>query len=415
MSHLLDDALNRKIETYIGHRWQDTFPGVARSSELISSPYVYTTPNTLGTGLNHLFYWDTYFANVALIHTGEVARARANVDALIHLLNLTGFVPNINVPSGANRSQTPYLSHMIMDIYSTTRRSEYLRRREAALHNEYLFWMTERVGPNGLNRYGHNADDEYLLSFYDDVLVPRLGFSRDVGTEEKHTVSGHYLAEAEATCDFTSRFLGRAGDFLATDLNANLAKYERNFARIANELDRASEELYWERRYRRRVSLMEQLFWSEERGYYFDYDASNDAHSPAITAAAFSMLWNGTAPPERAARMREALRFLETDHGVLATDKQHLGRPFQWDYPFGWPPHQFIVVHGLLNYGYEEDAVRIARKYLSLLGSVFERTGHLWEKYDVVAGDLRDTEYPTETQLGWTAGVFADFTLLLNR
>jgi alpha,alpha-trehalase len=304
---------------------------------------------------------------------------------------------------------------MIRDIYFKSRRLEYLRTREIALHNEYLFWMTERAGPYGLNRYWHNANDEYLLSFYDDVLVPRLGFSRDLGTDDKRTISGHYLAEAEATCDFTSRFLGRAGDFLATDLNANLAGYERNFAWFANELDRASEELYWERRYRSRQRLMEQLFWSSERGYYFDYDTDNNAHSPAITAAAFSVLWNEIAPPEHAAVMRKTLRFLETDHGVLSTDKQHMDRPFQWDYPFGWPPHQYIVVHGLLNYGYEEDARRIARKYLLLMAGVFKRTGHLWEKYDVVTGDLRDTEYPTETQLGWTAGVFADFTALLER
>ena len=76
---------------------------------------------------------------------------------------------------------------------------------------------------------------------------------------------------------------------------------------------------------------------------------------------------------------------------------------------------QYIVVHGLLRYGYREDALRIAEKYKSLVERVFEATGNLWEKYDVTTGEVSNNrEYKTPAMMGWTAGVYVDFCSLLE-
>ena len=61
----------------------------------------------------------------------------------------------------------------------------------------------------------------------------------------------------------------------------------------------------------------------------------------------------------------------------------------------------------MLNYGYTEDAKRIAKKYTMMLESEFERTGKLWEKYDVVTGKVAEgAEYSAPEMLGWTAGTY---------
>ena len=80
---------------------------------------------------------------------------------------------------------------------------------------------------------------------------------------------------------------------------------------------------------------------------------------------------------------------------------------YQWNYPNGWACLQYITIVGLDNYGFKTEAKRIARKYISLVDKVFEETGNLWEKYNVVEGNINVTnEYDLPAMMGWTAGVY---------
>jgi alpha,alpha-trehalase len=65
------------------------------------------------------------------------------------------------------------------------------------------------------------------------------------------------------------------------------------------------------------------------------------------------------------------------------------------------------VIQGLRNYGYEQDARRIAGEFVRVVSANFQATGDLWEKYNVVDGSIRViNEYDMPAMLGWTAGVF---------
>ena len=76
----------------------------------------------------------------------------------------------------------------------------------------------------------------------------------------------------------------------------------------------------------------------------------------------------------------------------------------QWDYPSGWPPSQIIVVDGLEAYGYADEAKRLALKYLKLQLDVYDQTGKVWERYNVVDGnlDLPRERYPVVPLHGWS-------------
>jgi alpha,alpha-trehalase len=67
---------------------------------------------------------------------------------------------------------------------------------------------------------------------------------------------------------------------------------------------------------------------------------------------------------------------------------------------------QYAVVQALLRYGYDDRARHVADKYLNLVAGVFDSTGSLWEKYDVVEGKPAGGEYKPAEMMGWTAGVF---------
>lgn len=39
----------------------------------------------------------------------------------------------------------------------------------------------------------------------------------------------------------------------------------------------------------------------------------------------------------------------------------------QWDYPFGWPPHQMLAWQGLIDYDYREVAERLIYRWLLMI------------------------------------------------
>ena len=212
-----------EILDYIARNWERTIPGDKPRHPLPQSepcPHPYTTPSFDGA-LQYPFYWDTYFSNVGLYQQGRADLALSNIEALTYYLHQVGWVPNINFKDGMNRSQPPFLSMMVRDYFEHTGDREWLARKEHALKWEYLFWMTERVTPTGLNRFHHNASEAEMIAFFDDCLVPRVGVSAS-SREEKLEIAAHYFAEAESGADFTSRFEGVCAHFAAIELNCNL-------------------------------------------------------------------------------------------------------------------------------------------------------------------------------------------------
>ena len=72
-----------------------------------------------------------------------------------------------------------------------------------------------------------------------------------------------------------------------------------------------------------------------------------------------------------------------------------------------WPSNVYMACTALSALGLEEDAARVARKYVDAVDELFEKTGSLWEKYDARDGAKSVTgEYETPAMMGWTAGMY---------
>ena len=64
----------------------------------------------------------------------------------------------------------------------------------------------------------------------------------------------------------------------------------------------------------------------------------------------------------------------------------------------------------------EEEAKRIGEKYIALVDHCLQTTGNLWEKYNVVDGNVEVVdEYKMPAMLGWTFGVYYWFCRLLGK
>ena len=116
-------------------------------------------------------------------------------------------------------------------------------------------------------------------------------------------------------------------------------------------------------------------------------------------------LYFGLATPEQARRVAEKVEADLLKPGGFVTTTRETGQ--QWDAPNGWAPLQWLTIQGLRRYGLDGLADEGERRWLRLNRAVYERTGKMTEKYNVVNLDLEGGggEYPLQDGFGWTNGV----------
>ena len=400
----MHDTLCRYIQEHLS---ETVKPACDDHDTLIGLPFPYTTPCISGM-FQELYYWDTYFTNVGLLLSGMTEQAKCNIDNMLHLIRRFGKMPNGNRTYYLNRSQPPFLSQMVRELVDTTKDIAWLKEDAyPALEKEYRFWQTRRSGKHGLNRYGCDleADSDYMdiAAYFSDRIAQPLPDN----DAQRIAWGKSMMALAESGWDCTSRFALDAHEHLPADLNALLYLLETNMAYFAEKLGYVDEVITWTERTNARQEAMNTYLWSDERKVFCDRSFTTDTLNHTVSAAAFYPLFVGVATPAQAAQTVRALSLLEHEHGIACCEERADLLHLQWDYPNGWACLHYIVIGGLLRYGYREDAKRIAAKYTATVARNFYLTGNLWEKYNVVDGTVSATlEYDTPPMMGWTAGVF---------
>lgn len=348
-------------------------------------PNRYVSPNHY-IFKNDLFYWDTYFTILGLIKSKRITLARGMVENLGYLFDRFGIIPMRNRYYNLGTSQIPFFSSMVMEIFSVTGDLQWLKKymRIAELELQ-KYWMNEKRTEKHIVYKG--------LSRYCDHFLTHLG------------------SEHESGWDMTSRFNDSCLDYLPIDLNTCLYKYELDIADAYRLLKNNYKHRHYKYRAEKRKKEIIDLMWNESLNFFFDFNLAENKSSSFYSVAGFYPLWARLATLEQAQRIRNhALPVLEHEGGIANTQAQGISREIkQHDYPNGWPPQQWIVIKGLLNYGFLDDALRIAKKWLDLNARVFRETGSFWEKYDVVncaVGVQNPNRYPTQKGFAWTNAVF---------
>ena len=395
-------------EKFIYDNWQYCIQNNTKDEgTLIGLPYSYTcpsVPNDVGI-FQEMYYWDTYFTNVGLILSDRIDQAKNNCRNMAYLINRYGFMPNGNRTFYLNRSQPPFLSRMVRDIYTATGEKEWIAEMYPVLVKEHKFWTTKRVTTSGLNRYfGDFATNEERIEFGRDFLK-RMKMPMETNLVALANYGDCYIAHAESGWDCTSRFGYRAQDFDWVDLNALLYGLEADLEFFAQEL-KNGEEGRWEAVAEARKDRMNRVLWDDKLGMFADHDFVHDQKSAFVSIAQFYPLFTKVATKAQAEKTVKLLPKLEQRYGVACSQKEGL-LDMQWDYPHGWACLHYVMINALENYGYHEDALRIARKYIGVVDKIFDETGCLWEKYNVVKGEISVTrEYDSPKMLGWSAGVY---------
>lgn len=332
---------------------------------------------------NDQFYWDSYFTILGLVRCGRTQIAKGMVDNLIHLQNRFGIIPMRNRFYNLGVSQPPFLTSMIKEVFTETGdhtwRKLAMKAAEAELES---YWMNKsltelHIVHRGLSRYC----DHYIT---------------------------HAAAEQESGWDTTSRFHDHALDYLPVDLNCMLYKYEVDLAEFYKSIRSYKKYDQYLLQAETRQRTINKLMWNFKRGFFFDYDYKHKKQVNFYTLAGFYPMWAKLATNTQARKMVDNLHHFEYDGGLANSQAHKLASEYrQHDYPNGWPQQQWIVIKGLMNYGYRKDAERIAKKYLDLIAAMYKKTKKVWEKYDVVDYGVSESErYVTQYGFAWTNAVF---------
>ncbi|MBQ2615214.1 MAG: alpha,alpha-trehalase [Clostridia bacterium] len=392
------------LTDYIKKSWDECVRYQPEDEDtLIGLPYPYIVPNKR-VGFQEMYYWDTFFTCQGLLLSGKEELVKNCTDDMLYLVNKYGFMPNGNRTYYLRQSQPPFLSMMVMDVYRTYQDKEWLKNAYETLKKEYQFWMTQRITPLGLNKFDARVKDmsqeEADMHYYG--CCERIGYT--IPSEDHFQVARNFLTDCESGWDFNPRTELSQSDCVYVDLNCNLYLYEKNFAEYAQILENGESKI-WEEKAEQRKALMNRYLWDGEA--FMDYNMKQEKTCPVFSVASFYALWAGVANEEQAAKTVAKLSKLEYPYGIAACEKNEVPGQYQWDYPTGWPPHQYLMIQALERYGYKEDARRIAEKYVTVCEKIYQETGDLWEKFHVEKGDQNtEKDYEAHRMIGWAAGVY---------
>ncbi len=419
---------------------------IEKEGEMKGEPFVVP-----GGRFNEMYGWDSYFESVGLLLDNRIDLAQSMANNFQYEIEHYGKILNANRSYYLTRTQPPFYSSLIREVYERTGDLKWLQRHlETAIKEYESVWMVKgkRETSNGLNRYlaeGIGQPPEAEQGHFNHEIGPH---AQKAGMEtseyEKLYASGiienkeleHYFIHdrsvRESGHDTSYRLEGICANLNVVELNAFLYKYETDFADlIETEFDDAFvvndktySSSYWREKAAARKEKVDHFMWNPSQGLYFDYNFIKKKKTDFISATLFTPLWANMASQEQAALVvQNAIPLLKEKGGIASCTAKSRGeiskeRPQkQWDYPNGWAPHQMMIWKGLQNYGFEKEVQELVYRWLYMITkNAVDYNGTIPEKYDVVSATHKvfaeygnvgtDFQYITREGFGWMNASF---------
>jgi alpha,alpha-trehalase len=434
---------------------------------LLYLPERYVVP---GGRFNEMYGWDSYFIIRGLLESHRIELARGMVENFFFEVENYGAMLNANRTYYLTRSQPPFMSSMVVDVYQAMQKQNaqrdakadraWLERAYTDLNKDYGMWTRapHLAADTGLSRYFdfgegppqealqdeagsnrkvaeyfffHPADaDSYLVPLNPDPKTPVAGpaYSMQVCDAPmtmarpqcerpiEYKLSADYYkgdrSMRESGFDVSSRFgpFGAATHHYApVCLNSLLYKMEKDLEQISIWLGRASDAKTWSAHAESRKKLINKYLWNQQKGMFFDYNVLTNHISDYQYVTTFYPLWAGLASPEQAKAVAANVKIFDRPGGLPMST---VDTGAQWDLPYGWGNIEMICIAGLRRYGFNADADRISYEFLSMVAENFRRDGNIREKYNVVT---RSSEAHAELGyhmnvigFGWTNAAFLE-------
>ncbi|CAL8082201.1 unnamed protein product [Orchesella dallaii] len=395
---------------------------------------IYTTHPVIVPGgrFREFFYWDSFWIMRGLLLSEMHSTVKGMLSNFLEMVNQLGYVPN----GGRiyfRRSQPPLLIPMFKLYTDATNDTDFVAKNIHLLDKEFRFWMENRTVNIDLNgkqyqvvRYNVELGGPRPESYREDYEL-----AETLETEEEKTELYFNLKSgAESGWDFSSRWFippkgVLQGDLAHTqtrhvipvELNSFIYLNAKIMAEYYEQLGNKERTTYYQNVANQFKTTIEEVFWDEELGCWFDYDMINKVLRKSFYASNVFPLWVGAYSSNK--KVTQVVNYLRksgavNERGGVPTSSFQSGE--QWDYPNGWAPLQHVIVDALDKTGDEEAkslAFELADKWIRNNYKAFLQSSpnHMFEKYDVTTEGLPGGggEYDVVVGFGWTNGVVMDF------
>ena len=308
-----------------------------------------------------LFDWDAYFMGVALSYD-RVGRPLA--DSVKDFLefegvnaNNRGYIPREISPEAfwaLPEMCKPFLAQAAWRASETVGSADWVRPYYEKLASTLDFWETARRSPDGLFRWFNGVES---------------------GTDNNPAVSDSPANTTEGV-----------------DLQCYLYREYRAMGLLAGKLGKRDDAVGYAAKAARLKEQVQRRMWSEPTGMFLNIDSRTGKFVPIKAWTSFVPLWAGMATPRMAERtIREHLlnpKEFWAPYGVrtLAADEPlYNPRSGYWRGPV-WVISNYLLMHGLMNYGFGGQAQELARKTETLLIQDLKTTGGMNENYNPETG-----------------------------
>ncbi len=415
---------DRDMRTHINLIWnylkRESSSKQSEYSTLIPLPYSFIIP---GGRFREVYYWDSYFTIHGLLDESHINIAENMINNFKYLIDKIGFIPNGNRIYYLSRSQPPFFA-AIVDLISKYKNDEqwgltYLE----SIKKEYDFWMdrNDSFSKKELRKI-EIEKDLFLNRYYDSKTIPREesyyeDFSLTANFDERNRINlyRNIRAACESGWDFSSRWFKDDKlltkcvtlEILPIDLNSLLYFIEMKLAQLYALSGNEGKKIEFENRFEKRKYAINKYFWNDENAFYFDYNFNKEKLTNIFSLAACYPLYFNLAEYKMAVGVANNIKKLFLKDGGLISTTNNTNQ--QWDAPNGWAPLQWMAIKGLRNYGFHDLADEIKLRWLKLNEDVFNRTGKMFEKYNVENISLHagGGEYDLQDGFGWTNGIAA--------
>jgi len=317
-----------------------------------------------------LFDWDTYFMGVALSYDGVGEPLENSVKDFLDFTdenwNSTGYTPReiaADAPDALPQMCKPFLAQMALRASLTLKNYEWLREPSGATHRTYYrklgdtlaYWENTRRANDGLFRWFNGVES---------------------GVDNNPAVSDEPADVSEGV-----------------DLQCYIYREYRAMAVLAGKLGNASDEKEYDAKAEALAELIREKMWSQVDGMFLNVDSRTGHMIHIETWTNFVPLWAGIATKTEAERtIREHLlngKEFWSPNGIRTlapTEPLYNPRSGYWRGPV-WIVSNYLVMQGLANYGYKQEAVKLAEETVNLLVRDLRATGGMNENYNPETGE----------------------------
>uniref|UniRef100_A0A914WWR6 Trehalase n=1 Tax=Plectus sambesii TaxID=2011161 RepID=A0A914WWR6_9BILA len=396
---------------------------------LIYVPEPFIVP---GGRFREFYYWDAYWIIKGLLASNMTSTTRSMITNLVNMVDRFGFVPNGGRVYYLQRSQPPLLAAMVYEYYEKTKDKDFIIKVLPTLLKEFNFWQTSRtVNVTLANSNGNGTYTVYRYATPSTVPRPEA-YQQDkqnaqsMDEQQQRSFYQNMASAAESGWDFSSRWFAdkftlqkiETTQIIPIDLNAFMCWNMDILQYLSEQMgDTEQSNNFLQLRATFRLTL-NAVFYNATKGAWFDYNMRTGMQNVEFYPHMAVPLFTGCY---QSLNQWKAIRVFQymTDVGAFAYPGgvptslvNNTGE--QWDFPNGWSPLNHMVIEGLRkssNPDMQDQAFRIAEKWIQGNYRVFDATKHMYEKYNVI-GTVPEPgaggEYEVQQGFGWTNGVILD-------